>query len=74
MKDFMTHNLQMIAHSDDLLTLSCDLDNLDMEIINRRDKGEYEGLFALQLDRAIMMIKLKSIENQININQDERII
>ena len=66
----MHHQIQEIAHSDDLLALSHDLEELDKEIISRRDRGEYDGLFALQLDRAIMMIKMNSLQN--NINQEER--
>lgn len=65
----MTHpQAQEIAHFNRLLTLSHDLDELDKEIISRRDRGEYEGSFALQLDRAILMIAKKSLNN---INQDK---
>lgn len=69
MMDMTHHQAQEIAHFDRLLALSHDLDELDKEIISRRDRGEYEGSFALQLDRAILMIAKKSLNN---INQEER--
>jgi hypothetical protein len=56
--DMTHHQAQEIAHFDRLLALSHDLDELDKEIISRRDRGEYEGSFALQLDRAIKESKM----------------
>lgn len=69
MMELTHYQAQEIAHSDDLTPFSYDLDEMDKEIISRRDRGEYDGLFALQLDRAIMMIVTNSTNN---INQTEK--
>lgn len=56
-----TQNQTMIALSDDLDALYCDLNTLEKEITECKEKGWLRALFPLQVEYAITMIKIKSL-------------
>lgn len=56
--------IQQIALSEPSGLLSRSLEDLDREIISRREKSDYSGLFQLQLARAIKRIKVIANETE----------